>query len=232
MAYFRWECLRRNPSYREDRRELFDRFGSSLRKAGYPKPGYASRLSDRVRVALGNAHFVWRVAFLQDPKWNSPLPEVEASHQLRARNPFWSSYDFAILADTEVVNPMGSCGDTVRFKNLSVDFRWKSDWLPLAVNLEVRPETIQRELMNLIGKVREARRTTSNEAPIRLEAASFARYLKAWDLKQKGLGDQDIALALGLTEKRADLNQSHLLLVRRAIRQASALISGDYRRIS
>lgn len=232
IAFFKWEFLRRNSGYQDDFRQVMRQHGAALRRARYPQAGYAASLNERARKDIGTSHFLWRVNFMKDPARKIPLDAMRRRPNSRKQNPFWDAHGFAILSDTVVVNPKEGPGDTVRFKNLSVDFRWESDWFPLAVNLEARPETLQRELMSLLRKVRNERRRQSDEASIRLEARSFEFYLKAWDLKQTGLGDQDIALELGRVERRVDIDESHLLLVRRAIRQAKKLIAGDYRRIS
>lgn len=233
IAFYKWEFLRRNNAYGEAYLALDKHYGQALSQAGYPSPGYAASLKDpRVQREVGQAHFIWRVNFMKNPARYVPLSVMRSGSSRRKQNPFWDAHGFSILSETEVVNPKDGPGDTVRFKNLSVDFRWESDWLPLAVNLEARPETLQRELMELVKKVQSERRGTPGEAPIRLEAKSFDHYLKAWDLRQQGYCDEDIARTLGLVSLRADINQSHLLLVRRSIRQANALIAGSYRRIS
>lgn len=233
IAFYKWEFLRRNKAYGEEYRALHDYYGKALSRAGYPNPGYSSRLKDGVQKQVGQAHFLWRVNFMQNPDARAvPLKVMRSGSNRRTQNPFWDAHGFAILSDTEVVDPRDGCGDTVRFKNLSVDFRWESDWFPLAINLEARPETLQRELMKLVRDVQRERRDTPGEAPIRLEAQSFDHYLKAWDLKQKGASLTEVVKGLGLISADEKPRKDHLQRAHRSITQAKKLIAGAYRRIS
>lgn len=196
IAYYKWEFLRRNEAYRKDYRDLMARYTDAIKKAHYPSCDYnQDSFSNHLRRLLGELHFRWRVNFMQSPEYWRPLDVLEnevptsgkkipvSQKQVRliVKNPFWNLHGLLILSDTEIVDY-----DVVRFKSPVIDLRRRWEWLPIAINLAVRPEILKRQLLETIERIQRKQRPYPSDAPIRLNTktkntATLKTYLAAWD---------------------------------------------------
>ena len=234
VAFFKWEFLRRNDSYREDWRNLYDCHRSVLRRSRYPGSGFdESGLDDDTRQALRTLHWKWTVGFMQDPDVFLPLWEMRRNRSRRRINPFWEDHEGGVVSQAEVVAP-----NTVRFNNLGVNLKWQRYWLPLLINLDVRAETLQGQIMEVVKREQKDPGRGKPSAPIRLDADSFERYLVAWEMRRAGHSEVDIAARLRfftaeeLKHPNFKPDFEQLRRVRRFVAFAKQFIASDYQRIS
>jgi len=167
VAYYKWEFLRRNESYVKDYNDLFCSYGKALKKAKYPEYGWYSRLHSTLAARLGELHFKWGVSFMQSPE--VPLTSPFFDPKRMGGNPFCGEAG-VIVSDTELIDQ--DSYDVVRFIAPDIDLRRDWEWLPVAVNLSARPDTICRELVALIKKAKK-----SATAGRRLKCAEKPQYI-------------------------------------------------------